>query len=151
MSVKIDQSSLHTLPLSGSSGLVCQSYAPGHNVHWIQALHSANHKEVAEQTWAGKVVTIEGEVVTVRKPDGTLARFRTHDPAQLADIVKRRGAKLTVNDQYCIMRAGITRAGSTCISVQADKGEPLEPCKVGDLAPDLEDDDLEDDEVESCP
>lgn len=135
MSVKIDQSFSHVLPLPDSSGLVCQSYAPGHNVHWIQALHSANHKAVAAQTWSGKVDTIEGEVVTVRKSDGSLARFRTHDPAVLVAIVERRGVKVTVNDQYCIMRAGFTRNGSTCLSVQADKGEPLGPCKIADLPP----------------
>jgi hypothetical protein len=135
MSVKNDQSSLHALPLPDSGALVCTSYAAGHNVHWIQALHSANHKEVAARTWSGTVVTIDGEVVTVRKPDGSLARLRTHDPAHLATIVERRGVKVTVNDQYAIMRAGITRAGSTCISVQADKGEPLGPCKIGDLPP----------------
>jgi len=148
MSVKIDQSSLHSLPLPDSGGLVCTWYAPGHNVHWIQALHSANHKEVAAQTWSGKVLTIDGEVVTVRKPDGSLVRFRTHDPAHLASIVKRRGVKVTVNDQYCIMRAGITRAGSTCISVQADKGEPLEPCHIGDLPPNATDLDASGDEDE---
>ena len=135
MSVKIDQSFLHSLPLPDTSALVCTWYAPGHNVHWIQALHSANHTEVASQTWSGKVLTIDCEVVTVGKPDGSLVRFRTHDPAHLASIVKRGGAKVTVNDQYCIMRASITRNGSTCISVQADKGEPLEPCHIGELPP----------------
>jgi len=50
-------------------------------------------------------------------------------------VADRRAARVTVNDQYCIMRAGITRNGSTCISVQADKGEALEPCKIGDLSP----------------
>jgi len=143
VSVKIEQGSLQYLPLPDSSGLVCVSYAPGHNVHWIQALRSANLKEVAAQTWSGKIVGIEGEVVTVRKPDGSLARFRTHDPALLAAIVERRGPKATVNDQYCIMRAGLTRKGSTCISVQADKGEPLGPCKIDDLPPSATD-------VEAC-
>ena len=111
-------------------------------------MHSANHKQVAAQTWSGKVDTIEGEVVTVRKPDGSLARFRTHDPALLVAIVERRGVKVTVNDQYCIMRAGITRAGSTCISVQADEGEPLEPCHIGDLQPSTTDLDVSSDEDE---
>jgi hypothetical protein len=129
MSVKIDQSLLHSLPLPDSSGLVCVSYAPGHNVHWIQALHSANHKEVAAKTWPGKVTGIDGEMVTVRKPDGSLVRFRIHDPAQLAALLERRGVKVTVNDQYCIMRAGITRVGSTCISVQADKGSRWDRAK----------------------
>ena len=135
MSVRIDQSSLHILPLPDSSGLVCVSYAPGHNVHHIQALHSANHKEVAAQTWSGKVVTIDGEVVTVRKPEGSLVRFRIHDPAQLAAILDRSGINITVNDQYCIMLAGVTRAGSICLSVQPGKGEPLGPCTIGDLPP----------------
>lgn len=43
--------------------------------------------------------------------------------------------KATINDQYCIMRARITQAGSSCISVQADNGEPLGPCPTGDLPP----------------
>jgi hypothetical protein len=128
MSVKIGQSSLRDLPNSG--GQVCVSYGPGHNVHWIQALHSANNKAVSAKTWPGEVVSVDGEVVTVRKPDDSLVRFRVHDPARLAALLKRRGMKVTVNDQFCIMRAGITRAGSSCISVQPDKGEPLGPCKT---------------------
>ena len=148
MSVKIDQSSLRYLPLPDSSGLVCQSYAPGHNVHWIQALHSANHKEVAAQTWSGKVDTIEGEVAAVRKPDGSLARFRNHDPARLLVILEHKGVEVTVNEQYAILRAGITPAGSFCISVQADKGEPLGACKIGDLPPSATDLDVSGDEDE---
>ena len=128
MSVKIDQSSVHELPDSG--GKVCVSYGPGHNVHWIQALRSANDKAASAKTWPGKVVSVEGEVVTVSKPDDSLVRFRVHDPAGLAALLQRRGMKVTVNDQYCIMRAGITRAGSGCISVQPDNGEPLGPCKA---------------------
>jgi hypothetical protein len=133
MSHEIHQSSVHSLPLYDPGGLVCTSYAPGHNVHWIQVLHSANHKDVAAQTWSGEVTDIDGEVVTVRKPDGSLARFRIHNPSQLVVLLERLGAKVTINDQYCIMRAGITRAGSSCISVQADNGEPLGPCPGGDL------------------
>ena len=135
MSKKIDQTWLHSLSMPDSSGLVCNSYAPGHNVHWIQAVHSANHKAAAAQTWPGKVIAVDGEVVTVRKSDDSLILFRIHDPAQLVVILKRKGVKVTVNDQYAIMRAGITQAGSSCISVQADKGEPLGPCKIGDRPP----------------
>ena len=95
MSVKIDQSSLHVLPLPRSGGLVCVTYAPGHNVHWIQALRSANDKEAAAQTWSGVVTAVEGEVVTVSKPDDSLVRFRVHDPAGLAALLQRRGMKVT--------------------------------------------------------
>ena len=135
MSVKIDQSSLHSLPLPDTSGLVCTWYAPGHNVHWIQALRSANDKEAAAQTWSGVVTAVEGEVVTVSKQDQSLARFRSHDPALLVAVLKGKGVKVTVNNRYCILRAGFTRNGSTCFSVQADKGEPLGPCKIANLPP----------------
>src|ERR1035437_8573155 len=115
MSVKIDQSPLRDIPNSG--GMVCVSYGPGHNVHWIQALQSANNAAVSAKTWPGKVVTVDGEVVTVRKADDSLVSFRVHDPARLVVLLQRRGMGVTVNDQFCIMRTGITRAGSTCISV----------------------------------
>jgi hypothetical protein len=135
MSVKIDQSSLHVLPIHRSGRLACVTYAPGHNVHWIQALRSSNDKEASTQTWSGIVTDVGGEVVTIRKPDGSLARFRTHDPARLVLILRRKGVKVTVNDRYAIMRAGFTRNGSTCLSVQADKGEPLGACTIADLPP----------------
>ena len=135
MPVKLDQSMLLHLPLAGSCALVCISYAPGYTVHWIQALHGANDKAVAAQAWSGKVVTVEGEVVTVRKPDGSLALFQIPDPAGLVVILQDGGVAVTVNDQYAIMRAGIALAGSFWVSVQVDKGEPLGPCKIGDLAP----------------
>ena len=111
-----------------SRKIVCTIYAPGHTIHYIQALHSANHKAVSAQTWRGKVLAVDGEVVTVRKSDGDLTRFRMHNPAGLVAILENLGVDVTVNDQYAILRAGITRTGSYCISVQADSGEPLGPC-----------------------
>ena len=114
---------------------VCISYAPGHNVHWIQALRSANDEAVSAKTWPGKLVTVEGEVVTIRKPDDSLVRFRVHHPARLVRLLQHKNVGVTINDQFSIMRAGITRTGSTCISVKADKGEPLGPCHIGGLPP----------------
>ena len=132
MSKKIATRSFHRL-LPDLSRLGCKTYKAGHNVHWIQALRSSNDEAAAAKTWSGKVTAVEGEVVTVRKPDGSLARFRNHDPARLVVILEHKGVEVTVNEQYAILRAGITPAGSFCISVQADKGEPLGPCYVGDL------------------
>lgn len=131
MSKKIDTRSFRRL-LPDLSRFGCISYKAGHNVHWIQALHSANKPEVAVQTWTGKIVTVEGEVVTVRKLDGSVARFRNHDPARLVVILEHMGVKVTVNEQYAILRAGITPAGSFCISVRADSGQPLGQCPTGD-------------------
>jgi hypothetical protein len=142
MSVKIDQSSLHTLPLSDSGGLVCISYAPGHNVHWIQALRSANHEEVAAQTWSGKVTGIDGEVVTVRKPDGSLARFRIHDPAQLVALLERRGVKVTVNYHFGITPVGIETNQGRASGLGTLVGVPAPPV-FGQSAFDVDEDDRE--------
>lgn len=81
MSKKIDPRSSGQLPIPDLYRLGCTSYKAGHNVHWIQALHTANRPEVSAQSWRGQIVTVDGEVLTVRKPDGSLARFRNHDPA----------------------------------------------------------------------
>jgi hypothetical protein len=131
MSKKIDLESLRRL-LPDLSRFGCTSYQPGHNVHWIQALHSANKAEVAAQTWSGQIVTVEGELLTVRKADKTLIRFRNHDPARLVVILEHMGVDITVNDQFKIARAGITPAGSFGFSVQPDSGEPLGPCPTGE-------------------
>ena len=134
MSKKIDLASLRRL-LPDPSRFGCTSYRPGHNVHWIQALHSANKPEVAAQTWSGQIVTVEGEVLTVRKPDNSLILFRNHDPARLVIILEHMGAEITVNDQFAILRAGITPAGSFGFSVQTDSGKPLGPCPTAQLPP----------------
>ena len=138
MSKKIDLGSLRSL-LPDWSRFGCTSYRPGHNVHWIQALHSANKAEVAAQTWSGQIVTVDGELLTVRQPDGSLKRFRNHDPARLVIILEHMGVDITVNDQFKILRAGITPAGSFGFSVQPDSGEPLGPCPTGDLHSDAAD------------
>jgi hypothetical protein len=136
MPKKVDRGSLRGL-VPDLRRLGCISYQAGHNIHWIQALHSSNHKAVSAQTWRGKVVAVDGEVLTVLNPDGDISRFRNHDPARLVFILKHLGVDVTVNDQYAILRAGITPARAFCISVQADTGEPLGPCPTGDLSSDL--------------
>jgi hypothetical protein len=98
---------------------------------------SANKPEVAAQTWLGQIVRVDGELLTVRKPDNGLIGFRKHDPARLVVILEHMGVAVTVNDQFAILRAGITPAGSFGFSVQPDNGEPLGPCKTDQLPPDL--------------
>jgi len=119
--------SLRVVPLAKSRG-ACASCAPGHNVHWIQALRSANDEAAEALTWSGTVTAVDGEVVTVRKPDGTLALFRLHRPAKLVAILRAKGVEVTVNDRYCILRAGFTASSTACFSVHADRGEPLGKC-----------------------
>jgi hypothetical protein len=83
---------------------------------------------VAWQSWCGRIVSVDGEVLTVRKPDDSLTRLRNHDPARLVAIIERRSDNVLVNDQYAILRVG-----SFCFAVQADNGEPLGPCRADQL------------------
>jgi hypothetical protein len=119
----------------------CISYHVGHHVHWIQAMHSANSESLhvagsepaPTPTWSGKVVSIEGEVLTVRKSDGSLSRFRHHDPVRLEFVVEHMGVDVTVNERWSILRAGFTGGGSFCFSVQSDRGLLLGPCLTRDV------------------
>jgi hypothetical protein len=101
---------------------VCSSHHPGHTVHWIQALHTANKPQAARRTWPGTIRGIDGEVVTIAR-GRRLHRYRNHDPERLAAVVAGVGRRVSLNDQYSIMRVG-----SYCFSVARDRGVPLEPC-----------------------
>jgi hypothetical protein len=131
MSRKIDLESFDRL-VPDPNRFGCISYLAGHNPHWIQWSHSARETGPAK-TWPGKVVTVEGEVLTVRRPDESLVRFRCHDPVRLIFILEHLGVDVAVNDRWSILRAGITEAGAFCFSVIADDGQPLGPCPIGAL------------------
>ena len=132
MSKKIDPRSSGQLPIPDLHRLGCTAYFAGHNVHWIQALHTANKSDVSAQSWRGQILTVDGEVLTVRKQGDNLTRFRNHDPARLVAVVERTGVDVLINDQYAILRVG-----SFCFSVKADSGKPLGPCPTDQLSPNL--------------
>ena len=131
MSKKFDRESFDRL-VPDPNRFGCISYRAGHNPHWIQWSHSARETGPAK-TWPGKVVAVEGEVLTVRKPDESLTRFRCHDPVRLIFILEHLGVDVAVNDKWSILQAGLTEAGAFCFSVQADDGQPLGPCPIGAL------------------
>lgn len=134
MSKNVDLSRSGPQPIPALRRLGCTSYRGGHNVHWMQALHSANKPAVAAQTWSGTIVTVDGDVLTVRKPDGSLIRFRNHDPARLVATLERDGVDILINDQYAILCLSPSLEGrASCFSIQADNGEPLGPCQSDQL------------------
>lgn len=107
----------------------CTSYAPGHTIHWIQALHSANKPEVASRTRRGTLFALDGEVLTVEfGGGGEPERFRNHDPRRLLAVARRLPASISLNDQYCILRVG-----SYCFSVRRAGDEPSSPCPLDEL------------------
>jgi hypothetical protein len=111
-------------PIPDAHRLGCVSYHAGHNVHWIQALHSINKPEVAARSWTGRILGMDGDSLTVRKPDGDLVVFRNHDLERLAAIRVVEGSDtVVVNDQYAILRVG-----NYCFSVKRDTGRRLSRC-----------------------
>lgn len=115
--------------------LGCTSYVPGHNAHWIQALHTANDDAAA--SWRGLQTSIDREVLTVKADDeGRLVQFRHHDPERLAAATHLPTAVL-VNDQFAILRVA-----SHCFSVR-DAGEALGACPTHSLPGGATDEQLE--------
>lgn len=110
----------------------CTSYAPGHTVHWIQALHTANKPEVARRTRQGTLIAVDGDELTIRfAGDAELERFRNHDPKRLLAAARRLPVTVSLNDRYCILRVG-----PYCFSVLKAARGPLGRCPVDDLVDD---------------
>lgn len=115
----------------------CTSYHAGHNVHWIQALHTANKPEVAQLSWPGTIVSIDDEILAVRTPTGEILRYRNHDLLRLAAAVDNIGAEVVINSRYAILRVG-----TACFSIRQDTGEPLDACPTDELIGDVTTDQL---------
>ncbi len=108
----------------------CTSYAPGHSVHFIQALHAANKPEVARRTRRGTLTAVDGDVLTIRIAGADVPeRFRNHDPARLLAIAGVLPTEISHNAGY-----GLLKVGSYCFSVRRAGEGPLDPCPVDELA-----------------
>lgn len=106
----------------------CTSYAAGHTVHWIQALHTANKPDVAARTRGGTLIGVVGQELAVRFDAAEPDNFLNHDPPRLLAIAGRLPCAVTVNDKYAILRVG-----SFCFSVLPAARGPLVRCPTDDL------------------
>lgn len=99
-----------TIPLPKRCGL----YLPGHEVHWIQGLHSSD---------AGEVAPVPCRILAV-SDDGTIAvnlagerlELWTHDPGRLRALVAECGAAVTYQKRWRLLRVAHD-GGSYCIDV----------------------------------
>lgn len=99
----------------------CTSYAPGHTVHWIQALHSANKPEVARLTRRGTLTAVDGDLLTIDVTDGgggEQERYRNHEPGaswpSLANCPRRSGS--ITSTASCVWAATASRSGAPAMS-----------------------------------
>jgi hypothetical protein len=102
---------------------LCQSYRPGHSVHWIQAGKSRDDG----QRVPGRIVDISGDLVVVSTAEG-IRRYRNHDPGRLELLARKYGAGVAIQGHWSIL----TVAGYY-ISITADSGRPLAPCMLENL------------------
>jgi hypothetical protein len=108
----------------------CSSYAPGHQVNPIVALHRANNPVYAAADRPAWVVRIEREVIVVAFDSGTIGTFRNHDTARLGGLIIDHGPWVAFSPHHRLLRMG-QEAGTFCFNVAADTGEALAPCGEG--------------------
>jgi hypothetical protein len=108
----------------------CTSYAPGHQVNPIAALHRANHPEYAALDRPGWVMRIEREVLVVAFDGGTIARFRNHDTVRLGGLIVDHGPRVAFSPHHRLLRLEHD-GGAFCFNVADDDGERLTPCREG--------------------
>lgn len=76
---------METIPLPKFRGL----YLPGHEVHWIQGIHSSDAGEVSPIPC--RILEVSDDGTTVVDMDGRRLELWTHDSARLCAIVEEYG------------------------------------------------------------
>lgn len=110
----------------------CTSFAPGHTVNPVAALHRGNNPVYAAADRPGWVVRIHREVIVVAFDGGTLGRFRNHDTIGLGGLIIDHGPRVAYSPHHGLLRLE-HEGGAYVFNVADDTGEPLGPCGA-DLA-----------------
>jgi hypothetical protein len=81
----------------------CESYRPGHAIHWIQARKAAEDRTGLEQ---GEVLETEEGWLEVRLDDGTHRRYGNHDIPRLEQLLEEHGTRVEVQERWAVMWLG---------------------------------------------
>jgi hypothetical protein len=100
----------------------CQSYLPGHTVHYIQAREAWRHPEHRR---GGTVRSIAGRVVEFVSDDGEMFDLVTHDPDHVGRLVAELGSRAVYDPRWGLLRFE-EPAGARLISVSTDP--EIGPC-----------------------
>lgn len=109
------------------TGHPCTSYSGGHQVHWIQALHSGR-PGAADAEWTGVVLGVADGLLSVRTDTGLVLRYRNHDLARFEQLRRAGGDRVSGNTRFAVVRVG-----EAVFSVARDTGQPLEACPTEEL------------------
>jgi len=103
----------------------CGLYLPGHEVHWIQGIHSGDPGEVAPVPCRILEVRDDGTVTILIT--NQLLELWTHDPIRLRALVAQRGVDATYQERWRLLRVPSKRA-SFCIDVTPASNPDRRPC-----------------------
>jgi len=107
----------------------CGLYLPGHEVHWIQGIHSSDPGEVAPVPCRLLDVRDDG---TIRiEITGEPLELWTHDPIRLRVLAVQRGAdatyQATYQERWRLLRVP-SQIGHFCIDVTPASNPERRPC-----------------------
>ncbi|MGH7608466.1 MAG: hypothetical protein ACREOD_00760 [Candidatus Dormibacteria bacterium] len=108
----------------------CTLYLPGHQVHWIQGLHSGSEPRNPRP---GRIVGIRGRRLWVDL-GGEQRRYRNHDPARLQALVRANGSEVVVDEGWSILRVPDRQQPGAhyCFSI-SPADEPWQRCLTDQL------------------
>lgn len=90
----------------------CESFAAGHNVHFIQVLHAANRPEMRALTVDAQLVSLDGQALTLALENGDQVVLQNHEPDDIRAACGSLPADVTWNARYSLLKVG-----SSCFSV----------------------------------
>ncbi len=97
----------------------CGSFTPGHDVHYIQALRSANDAE--NPPTPGKLVDISADGTLVVEIDNEQLRLWNHDPSRLERLVSANAGQIIYRPDWGLLG---TASGDGhflfCVALAAD-------------------------------
>ncbi len=100
-------------------GRTCGLYLPGHDVHWIQALHSASDAEHRPE--AGRLLDISSDGTVVVEVAGDRRHLWYHDPDRLARLVAPNDGNVSHQPRWGLLRTPSVDGQYTFCVVDADE------------------------------
>jgi len=102
----------------------CGLYLPGHDVHWIQGLHSGRDDENPPEQ--GRLLGASEDGTLRVQVDGEVRRLWNHDPGRLARLVARNKGVVTHQPRWGLLRTKSAQGAYCFCVVNATKDH--EPC-----------------------
>lgn len=104
----------------------CGLYLPGHEVHWIQGLHSSDPGETPPVPC--RILEIRDDGTVVIGISGERLELWNHDPARLRALVEARGAVGSYQEHWRLLRVPSENGGGYCVDVTPASNPDRRPC-----------------------